>query len=148
MPNAQLIYISRPATAMASRDLAQILEISRARNAQVGVTGLLCCAPKLFLQVLEGEPDPVCETFYRILRNPRHTAVRLLQFAHRPQRRFADWDMGFAGMGEIRQAVLDRHSPTGDLEGLVDDPEAARGFIDELAPLLPGGLSLPRDEPA
>ncbi len=133
MTIARLVYSSHPTTSVASRELFEILEISESRNAAVGLTGLLCHSADFFLQVLEGEPDAVCTTFYRIVRDPRHDRVRLLDFSHVPRRMFGEWNMGLAGIGDIRTELIARHSPTGDLAGLEDDAAAAVVFVDELA---------------
>ncbi len=130
---ARLVYSSHPVGSVASRELFEILEASQARNAAVKVTGILCHSPDFFLQVLEGEPDAVCATFYRIVRDARHDKVRLLDFSHVPRRLFRDWNMGLAGIGDIRAELIARHSPTGNLAGLADDAAAAVAFVVELA---------------
>ena len=57
-----------------------ILEQSRAHNPQLGITGILCYSDDLFIQVLEGGRDEVCELYNTIVRDDRHQQVRILSF--------------------------------------------------------------------
>lgn len=139
MPLVQLIYASRPVQPPSSRDLMKILDTSRSRNAKDGVTGLLCFTGRLFLQMLEGDRDTVCETFYRILRDERHAAVRLLAYAYPAERWFPRWTMGFAGTDEIPADVVNRHAGGGSLDRLAEDGPAAAAFLKDIAAGLPEG---------
>jgi hypothetical protein len=64
-------------------EAALIAAASAALNAEAGVT--------------EGPRLAVLDTFDRILRDRRHTEIRLLAFHPIAQRRFAAWSMGFSG---------------------------------------------------
>ena len=139
MPFARLVYTSLAPKAVSSRDMMEILEVARFRNRKDDITGLLCFANQRFLQVLEGPPGSVCETFYRILRDPRHGEVRLLDFRHIGNRLFDDWTMGFAGVGEISNELVAKYSPNGDFAGLATAPDAAIAFVTALGPLLSSG---------
>ncbi len=44
---------------MDSPALQSILDVARARNAELGITGMLVYSNARFLQVLEGEPGPL-----------------------------------------------------------------------------------------
>jgi hypothetical protein len=144
MSNARLVYASFAPAPVSSRDLMAILEVARFRNRKDDLTGLLCYADRLFLQVIEGPPEAVCETFYRILRDTRHCRIRLLDFRHTPTRLFDDWTMGFAGVGEITSEIVAKHSPSGDFSGFAIAPEAALAFVADLAPLLSSGDLAPK----
>lgn len=133
MTLVQLVYSSRPAGSPASRDLMQILGKARARNAATGITGLLCYTGARFLQVLEGERDDVCETFYRILRDERHIQVRLLAFHYPTARGFAEWAMGYAGTGDMGADVMRRHVAGGTSDQLGNDAETTTAFLRDLA---------------
>jgi hypothetical protein len=139
MPFARLVYASLAPAPVSSRDLMEILEVARFRNRKDGITGLLCYANKRFLQVLEGPPEAVCETFYRILRDTRHSEIRLLDFRHTASRRFDDWTMGFAGVGEITLDIVAKHSPDGEFAGLAGAPGAEVAFATESGPLPSSG---------
>ena len=76
----RLLYASRAAGPLTQGLIDSILAQSRRRNPDQGITGILCYSDDIFLQVLEGGRDAVCEVFNTIVADPRHTSVRLLQF--------------------------------------------------------------------
>ena len=74
------LYASRPATPIDSDGLDEILRQCRKNNPRVGVTGLLCVTENLFIQVLEGGRNEVCDLYNAIARDERHRQVRLLSY--------------------------------------------------------------------
>ena len=54
------------------------MEQSRKNNPGLGITGILCFSEDLFIPVLEGGRDEVCELFNTIVRDQRHLIVRIL----------------------------------------------------------------------
>ncbi|MFS0771559.1 BLUF domain-containing protein [Sphingomonas sp. 1P08PE] len=105
----QLLYISsvHPGAA-ATIDAAGILHASRRNNARVGVTGLLFFDGKRFLQVLEGEPQAVEQTFARIQHDPRHRALVVLSHRTIETREFGEWAMAYRQPGDDGGAVVER----------------------------------------
>lgn len=96
----RICYISRsalPAEADAAAEIARILESSRSRNAQVGITGALFFSDGLFAQVLEGPAAHVDGTFERIRADPRHCSVVRVEWQAIEVRSFADWAMSYVG---------------------------------------------------
>jgi len=139
MPFARLAYASLAPAPVLSRALMEILEVARFRNRKDDITRLYCYSNKRFLQGLEGPPEAVCETFYRIVRDTRHSEIRLLDFRHTASRLFGDWTMGFAGVGEITNDIVAKHSPDCEFAGLARAPDAALALVTELGPLLSSG---------
>ena len=90
----RLIYTSA-ATASADRrrDHVDILRQSRANNGLNGVSGLLWTDGTVYLQLLEGAPEAVSDTFDRIAADPRHHDVRIVSDLIEPERAFGDWTM-------------------------------------------------------
>ena len=74
------VYASRAASSLTSAMVEDILETSRSHNPASGITGILCYSGDVFIQVLEGGRDEVCELYNSIVKDPRHTTVRLLVF--------------------------------------------------------------------
>jgi Sensors of blue-light using FAD len=70
-----------------------ILIESVANNRRDDITGALVHDDKWFAQALEGPETMVSATFERILRDPRHSDVRLIKMQPVPARRFAGWWM-------------------------------------------------------
>jgi hypothetical protein len=91
----QLVYVSSATWPMNNEDLNRILDMSRANNRRLGVTGLLLHIDQGFLQVLEGPKDAVLMLFARIQKDARHIGLRVLIQQESTERLFADWLMGF-----------------------------------------------------
>ena len=90
-----LIYLSYSATDLSINDLDAMLETSRANNQENDITGLLLYYERDFLQILEGEETAVMETFNRILCDPRHRGIIILDQSTIDHRDFEGWSMGF-----------------------------------------------------
>jgi hypothetical protein len=94
-PLIQLIYASAAVREFGSRELTELLQVSRANNARLGLTGMLLYAEGSFFQVLEGEVDVVQGLYYRIEVDPRHAQVTQIILEPIPRRSFDTWTMGF-----------------------------------------------------
>ena len=79
----RLMYASRAAANLDAEEVSAILRKSRATNAREGLTGALCLCNHghLFIQVLEGGRDAVSRRYNRIVADPRHSDVTLLQYS-------------------------------------------------------------------
>lgn len=112
----RLMYASRATAALAEADLAAILRSSRENNPQEGITGLLCFADGVFVQVLEGGRDAVNARYRRIVVDARHTDVLLLSYEEIAERSFAGWTMGQVNLQRLNPALLLKYSATGKLD--------------------------------
>jgi hypothetical protein len=90
----QLLYTSNTSRDLPEAVLESILAASRRNNVSVGVTGILLYIDAGFMQVLEGEPGSVTETYKRICQDKRHWNTQVLLDRDAP-RAFAEWSMGF-----------------------------------------------------
>lgn len=108
MSLVRLVYVSRSRLVEADRrvELARILETAQRLNAERHVTGFLMATPGGFAQVLEGEADPIAETYGRIMVDPRHGDLRLLARDAIEQRQFAGWAMAFAERNETTAFIF------------------------------------------
>lgn len=79
------------------REIERIVEVSRERNAERGVTGALIYTRARFAQILEGPPEAVDEIMEKILRDDRHRQVTVVDVRRTPRRRFADWSLCYSG---------------------------------------------------
>ena len=100
------LYASRPATPIDSDGLDEILRQCRKNNPRVGVTGLLCVTENLFIQVLEGGRNEVCDLYNAIARDERHRQVRLLSYEEITERRFGSWTMGQVSIDKLNPSLL------------------------------------------
>jgi len=96
----QLVYLSVRRTtdppAPFGDDVRNILIEARAFNRGVGIGGALLFNGTHFAQVLEGDRDAVLGLMNRILRDPRHSHVTLVEQGWVPERVFPHWVMAFA----------------------------------------------------
>ena len=102
----RLLYASRAVAPLTASVLDQILEKSRQNNPGLGVTGLLCASEDVFIQVLEGGRDEVCELYNAIVRDNRHQHVKLLSFEEIAERRFGAWTMARVQSTKINPSLL------------------------------------------
>src|SRR5258705_14003902 len=94
------MYASRATAPLSPAQVASILAQSRHNNPPRGITGILCFTDDIFIQVLEGGRDEVCELFAIIVRDDRHTGLRILTYEEIPERRFGHWAMGRVDMAK------------------------------------------------
>jgi hypothetical protein len=130
----RLLYVSRiAATAGPEGDLlSSVLRQSQANNSTCGVTGLLCCAGGIFLQVLEGGRSRISDLYRRIAGDPRHTDVVLLSYEEICERRFGAWSMGKVDMTRLNPALLLRFSETTTLDPYAMSGRASMALFEEL----------------
>lgn len=91
----QIVYVSTASWSMTANDLNEIVDISRANNRRLNVTGLLLYLDHCFLQILEGPKEAVLALFPAIEHDPRHKGIRVLVQREITQRLFNGWTMGF-----------------------------------------------------
>ena len=116
MPLHHLIYESQATKPFTEAELADLLQKARANNEAKRLSGLLLYANDgRFVQVLEGEVDDVHELYFmHISRDERHHHLTLLADGRLPERRFADWRMGFRPTTSEALAELTGHFSTSD----------------------------------
>ena len=91
----RILYCSQATQDVSPEELVALLELSRRNNETAGLSGMLLYCSQSFLQVLDGEPAAITQTFGRILADPRHSNLRILMDAEVPTPMFPDWTMGF-----------------------------------------------------
>jgi len=130
----RLLYASRANAPVDEALVASILEQAAAFNAAHGLTGVLCTSSEgnVFLQVLEGGRAVVNELYGRILRDPRHKDVTLLDYAEIGERRFATWRMGIVNLNRINLGTVLRFSETPALDPFRMSGKAALALLEEL----------------
>jgi hypothetical protein len=90
-----LTYASSAIEPFTHEQLRTLLQVSRANNDKVGVTGMLLYKGGNFLQVLEGEREAVLAVKARIDRDARHRGILLLLTSEHSGREFGNWSMAF-----------------------------------------------------
>jgi len=128
----RLLYASRATAPMLSSVVESILSQASKNNPENGITGILCYSDALFVQVLEGGRDAVCELFNAIVQDKRHKEVRLLSYEEIAERRFGGWTMGQVNIAKVNQALLLKYSETADLDPFSCSGKATLALLDEL----------------
>lgn len=94
MPMQQLIYSSAALRPFKWIDLHDMVTAARKFNAGHDISGMMVYHARSILQVIEGPEDAIDALFARILRDPRHTALRLIARNKTDKREFENWPMG------------------------------------------------------
>ena len=127
-----LLYVSRARVRgdAAEAAVADILQVSRARNRALNVTGALLFSGGHFAQFLEGSRESLDELMRSIARDPRHKDLAILQAGAAAVRLFPNWSLAYAG----RSTFVD-----GTLAAALDtDAAAAPGRTREVLSMLEG----------
>ena len=128
----RLLYASRPVAPLTTEVVDAILAQSRAHNPKLGITGILCYSHDLFLQVLEGSRDAVCEMYNTIVRDDRHTHVRILSYEEIAERRFGNWTMGHVDVTTINPSLLLKYGERAELNPFICSGQASMALLEEL----------------
>ena len=140
----RIIYISDARPGFSEADLKQVLAVSRRNNARAGLSGLLIVHEGRFFQVLEGERATVQARYARILRDPRHRNLSVVQDGPAKERAFGQWKMGFRQPGDLDPSLRDSVLSICDL---VPPNSPARGRDERVrlrGPQLPRRFPTPR----
>ena len=120
-----LAYASVPRDLFVGEDeLKRILEVSRRKNARLGITGLLLYKQGLFLQVFEGEETLVRQLYTLISMDRRHHSLLVIDEWPIAARTFPDWSMGFRNLDDPEVQRMPGYSQY--MNRLADPLELAR----------------------
>jgi hypothetical protein len=97
----ELLYVSLIAPDTHGKGVARIAREARVNNTKNGITGLLVFDGERFAQHIEGHAQGVRKLFERIEADPRHTEVHVVQQGSSLVRKFPNFSMGFAEVGEL-----------------------------------------------
>lgn len=114
----RIIYISRatfealPAEDGVEPTVARILATSRRNNRRHGLVGMLYYGDGCFFQCLEGERSKVESLYRTLLKDKRHSDLKIL--ASEPIKRlsFPDWNMKYVPLDQSMSRLLNEHGFT------------------------------------
>jgi len=132
MSLVRLIYVSRIAETCDMEEIEKILKVSRRKNAERDITGMLCYDPTFFMQCLEGPKDAVNELYADIARDGRHTRVTLLEYRDIEDRVFPEWTMAFVRACDLEPRMLRKYNCRGKFDPFALNPEQARDLVIEI----------------
>ncbi|WP_308113628.1 BLUF domain-containing protein [Kineosporia corallincola] len=148
----ELIYVSRAGVDLTEDQLESFLGPCRTRNAREGLTGALVHVHErarleepfqqiepgehtrqaFFVQLLEGQPDAVEQTYRRILRDELHDEVTVLSRQERDGRSCEGWRMrlNVVTFDAVRElAGRPAGDGSGDIETYLREPGFARSLL-------------------
>jgi len=128
----RLLYASRATQTITPAAHDSILQQSRAHNPKLGITGVLCYSDDVFIQVLEGGRDEVCELYNTIVRDERHQNVRILSFEEIRERRFGNWTMGQVNLAKVNPSLLLKYGERAELNPFIRSGQASMALLEEL----------------
>jgi hypothetical protein len=126
------LYASRPLEPLSSAFVNNILEQSRKNNPALGITGLLCVSEDLFIQVIEGGRDEVCDLFNAIVRDQRHQQVRLLIYEEIEVRQFGNWTMAQVNITKLNPSMLLKYFKRAELDPFSSSGKATLALLSDL----------------
>jgi hypothetical protein len=88
-------------------EIGKIIRASIRNNRDAAITGLLLIHRCWFLQVLEGPPAAVEDTYRRITTDGRHTNMHVLSNRTAERREFPNWNMCARRVSRADDAILD-----------------------------------------
>lgn len=137
------LYASRPLEPLDAPFIESILEQSRKNNPKLGITGLLCVSKDLFIQVIEGGRDEVCDLFNAIVRDERHQQVRLLIYEEISERQFGNWTMAQVNISKLNPSMLLKYFKRAELDPFDCSGKATLALLTDL--ISTGAIVGPRD---
>jgi hypothetical protein len=90
-----IVYVSAANASLCAEALEALLEQSRYRNRQLGITGMMIHLDGNFMQAIEGPEAAVKDLFNRIQSDRRHSGVITLLREYTDHRRFPEWAMDY-----------------------------------------------------
>ncbi|MCF8507954.1 MAG: BLUF domain-containing protein [Hyphomonadaceae bacterium] len=126
------LYASRAAAGTSAAILDDILVQSRRNNPANGITGMLCVSNNVFIQVLEGGRDEVCDLYHAIVRDTRHEQLRLLAYEEITERRFGGWTMGQVNLAKVNPSQLLKYFKRAELDPFDASGSATLSLLSEL----------------
>lgn len=133
----RIIYTSTVTDKFKPNDIEDILTTARKYNDKNAITGLLVFNSKTFLQCLEGSRIDVNSTYNRILSDPRHRDVILLDYRDIDEREFDTWSMGYVPSSSLTTDVNIKYSATRNFNPYHMSGKSVHGLLLSLKDAVP-----------
>ena len=91
----QITYRSTAQNGISRKEISALLDIAKARNPELGVTGCLVFHKGEFIQIIEGVKKNVFDLYHKIEKDMRHKNVSFIWEGSCAERVFPDWNMAF-----------------------------------------------------
>jgi hypothetical protein len=133
----RLVYASQISDHFSADDIESILRKARKNNKELNVTGLLCFNRKYFLQCLEGSRTNVNTIYHRILNDPKHNNIVMLDYKEIITREFDQWEMGYMPESSLTAPLNLKFSGTPEFEPYDMSGESAHQLMLQLRDTVP-----------
>lgn len=100
-----ITYASRPHPSLTLDDVVDLALYAMRRNRENGVSGALWYHESLFVETIESDPKTVEALFARILVDPRHTHVTLLERKVVVDRAYLRWRFHLLEVDDARETA-------------------------------------------
>jgi len=117
---------------MDMKQLEDIVSVSRENNPRMCVSGVLCYAPGLFLQCLEGPRKAVNEIYRTIMGDPRNKDGILLKYAEIDERVFEEWSMAYVRADQLTESIMLKYGSCRVFDPFSMTGRQALGFVRSL----------------
>lgn len=94
-------YVSAATALFRPSELLSLLQRYRKNNERLGLTGMLLFKNGNFMQILEGDEQPLRDVYRKIALDNRHSSVVKLLDHPIPHRQFQGWPMAFTNLDTI-----------------------------------------------
>jgi len=102
-----ITYTSLARLDLDAADLQAIHATAQRENARRNITGLLIFNGTHFLQIIEGEPEPLAQLVENLRRDPRHRGLEVRHDTPIDERSFPDWSMELVQVSAARREARD-----------------------------------------
>lgn len=143
----RLVYVSTAQDGVDLNEFKRILLQAQTNNQRRDLTGMLAFNSKIFLQAIEGARDQVNELYGRLMRDPRHHTVTMLNYREIEERHWSNWSMGFAAPNSDNRALFLKYSQQSTFNPYGMKAEATEKMLMELASTAIG-MAAPAPEPS
>lgn len=114
------------------KEMRAILDATTRNNPPANLTGALIFNDQYFAQIMEGDRAAVTNRFCKIVNDPRHSAIVIVEAIPIEQRMFTDWSMAYAGHSDEIDRIYIKHSTTIGFNPRTMTPASLTGFIADL----------------
>jgi hypothetical protein len=137
----RLIYVS---CRSAGVDVPALVAQSARCNESAGITGALATLEGEFIQYLEGTAAALDALLIKLLADPRHSDVKVLERRTIARRMFGGWRMAYLEWNADTEAIFRSFSPQSPRELRHIDPSTCAPMFRAWLALLEGGGPLSR----
>ena len=125
----RLVYASKFKSGIDPSELAKIHQDAGRNNKKNEITGVLIFGNDYFLQYIEGTSESLNKLFRKVINDPRHEEVTLLDYSGIPSRLFQQWAMKLFMMTEENLKIAENLTQSKDYNPQKMDGATAQEFI-------------------